>query len=200
MKESIKMIIVLTLICGMFSVTLASLKEATESRIEEQVLTYVQGPAINQVLKGFDNSPVKDRKKLTLPGTETQVTIFPAMKDGKVFGVALETFAKGYGGDVGVMVGFNINGKKLSGIGITTMKETPGVGSKVAGHGFTSQFENHLAAAVELNSKGGDIDGIAGATVSSTASVEAVKQAVSIFQKLKPQIAEAWPGSSKDGS
>ncbi|WP_415713122.1 RnfABCDGE type electron transport complex subunit G [Maridesulfovibrio sp.] len=191
MKEGVKMIAVLTLICGMFSVTLASLRQATEARIEEQVLTYVQGPAIEHVLSGYDNSPVKDRKKFTLHGTEKQVIIFPAMKNGKIFGVALETFAKGYGGDVGVMVGFDMDGDKLSGIGITTMKETPGVGSKVAGHGFTTQFKGHPAS-VELNSKGGDIDGVAGATISSTASVEAVKQAIAIYKKLRPQIAQAW--------
>ncbi|WP_421901674.1 RnfABCDGE type electron transport complex subunit G [Maridesulfovibrio sp.] len=195
MKEGLKMIAVLTLICGMFSVTLASLKEVTEARIEEQVLTYVQGPAIKQVLSGYDNSPVKDRKKFTIHGSEKQITVFPALKDGKLLGVALETFAKGYGGDVGVMVGFNLSEDNLSGIGITTMKETPGVGSKVAGHGFTSQFKEH-SMAVELTSKGGSIEGIAGATISSTASVEAVKQAVSIFQKIKPQITQAWAQGS----
>ncbi|MFW5498465.1 MULTISPECIES: RnfABCDGE type electron transport complex subunit G [unclassified Maridesulfovibrio] len=195
MKEGIKMIAVLTIICGMFSVTLATLKQATEGRIEEQVLTYVQGPAISEVLNGYDNSPVKDRKKFSIPGMETEATVFPAIKDGKLLGVALETFAKGYGGDVGVMVGFNLTDNNLSGIGITTMKETPGVGSRVAGHGFTSQFKGHTTA-VELTSKGGNIEGISGATISSTASVEAVKQAVSIFQKIKPQITQAWSKGS----
>ncbi|WP_320175843.1 RnfABCDGE type electron transport complex subunit G [Maridesulfovibrio sp.] len=195
MKDGIKMIAVLTLICGMFSVTLATLKEATESRIEEQVLTYVQGPAISEVLNGYDNSPVKDRKKFNAPGLENEVTVFPAIKGGQLLGVALETFAKGYGGDVGVMVGFNLTDNNLSGIGITTMKETPGVGSRVAGHGFTSQFKDHTTA-VELTSKGGNIEGISGATISSTASVEAVKQAVSIFQKIKPQITQAWSKGS----
>ncbi|TIH19956.1 RnfABCDGE type electron transport complex subunit G [Marinifilum sp. JC120] len=195
MKEGLKMIAVLTLICAMFSVTLATLKEATQERIEEQVLTYVQGPAINEVLSGYDNSPVKDRKKFTIHGTETEITVFPALKDGKLLGVALETFAKGYGGDVGVMVGFDLNGAQLSGIGITTMKETPGIGSRVAGHGFTSQFKDHPTA-VELTSKGGDIEGIAGATISSTASVEAVKQAVTIFEKIRPQITQAWSKGS----
>jgi len=195
MKEGLKMIAVLTLICGMFSVTLAGLKEATESRIEEQVLTYVQGPAINQVLSGFDNSPVTDRMKFTVHGTEERVTVFPALKEGLLLGVALETFTKGHGGEVGVMVGFNLSGENLSGIAITTMKETPGIGARIAGHGFTSQFKDH-SMDVELTSKGGSIEGIAGATTSSTASVEAAKQAVSIFQKIKPQITQAWPGGS----
>ncbi|WP_320007941.1 RnfABCDGE type electron transport complex subunit G [Maridesulfovibrio sp.] len=191
MKESIKMIAVLTLICGMFSVTLASLKETTESRIEEQVLTYVQGPAISKVLTGYDNSPVKDRMKFTIPGSSRKITVFPALQNGRLRGLAIETFAKGYGGDVGVMVGFNVGRESLSGIGITTMKETPGVGAKVARHGFTSQFKEH-SYSVELSAKGGSIDGISGATISSTATVEAVKQAIEIFKKIKPQIKAAW--------
>lgn len=195
MNEALKMIAVLSLFCGLSSVTLASLKDATGSKIEEQVLTYVQGPAISQVLKGFDNSPVKDRKKFTIPGTKNEITVFPAMKKGKLFGVAMETAAKGYGGDVGVMVGFSLTGESLSGIGITTMKETPGIGARVAKHGFTRQFNNHPYT-VELASKGGDIDGISGATISSTASVEAVKRAVEIFARIKPQLETAWTQGS----
>ncbi len=195
MNEALKMIAVLTLFCGLSSVTLASLKDATGNRIEEQVLTYVQGPAINQVLKDFDNSPVKDRKSFNIPGSDRKITVFPAMKDGKLFGVALETSSKGYGGEVGVMVGFDVSGENLSGIGITTMKETPGIGARVAKHGFTNQFHNHPAA-VELTSKGGDIDGIAGATISSTASVEAVKKAIDIFAKIKPKLEETWSQGS----
>lgn len=195
MNEALKMIAVLTLFCGLSSITLASLKDATGNKIEEQVLTYVQGPAINQVLKNFDNSPVKDRKSFNIPGSKRKVTVFPAIKKGKLLGVALETSAKGFGGEVGVMVGFDISGENLSGIGITTMKETPGIGARVAKHGFTSQFHNHPTA-VELASKGGDIDGIAGATISSTASVEAVKRAINIFAKIKPQLEAAWSQGS----
>lgn len=195
MNEAIKMIAVLTLFCGLSSVTLASLKDVTGNRIEEQVLTYVQGPAIEQVLKGYENSPVKDRKKFMIPGTGQEITVFPAIKDGRLSGVALETASKGYGGEVGVMVGFNIKDLNLSGIGITTMKETPGVGSRVAKHGFTNQFRKHPLE-VELTSKGGSIEGIAGATISSTASVEAVKKAVNIFNKIRPQLNNAWAQGS----
>ncbi|WP_320169549.1 RnfABCDGE type electron transport complex subunit G [Maridesulfovibrio sp.] len=195
MKEAIRMIVVLTFFCGLSAVTLAGLKDATGNRIEEQVLTYVQGPAIEHVLGGFDNSPVKDRKKITIPGTKQQVTVFPAIKDGRLVAIALETSSKGFGGDVGVMVGFNMDGNNLSGIGITTMKETPGIGARVAGHGFTNQFRNHPFS-VELKSKGGNVDAIAGATISSTASVEAVKKAINIFGSIQPQLKTAWKQGS----
>ncbi|WP_027722567.1 RnfABCDGE type electron transport complex subunit G [Maridesulfovibrio zosterae] len=195
MNEALKMIVVLTLFCGLSSISLASLKDATGSKIEEQVLTYVQGPAISQVLKEYDNSPVRDRKNFKLPENANKITVFPAIKDGKLLGVAFETFAKGYGGDVGVMVGFNLSSNNLSGIGITTMKETPGIGARVAKHGFTNQFRNHMTS-VELSSKGGNIDGISGATISSTATVEAVKKAINIFNEIKPQLENTWSQGS----
>ncbi|WP_291327764.1 RnfABCDGE type electron transport complex subunit G [Desulfovibrio sp. UCD-KL4C] len=195
MNETFKMIVVLSLLCGLSGFTLATLKDTTSNKIEEQVMTYVQGPAIDKVLKGFSNSPVKDRKKFVIPGTRKQVTVFPAIKDNKLFGVALETSAKGFGGDVGVMVGFNVDKLNLLGIGITAMKETPGIGARIAKHGFTDQFKDH-SASVELSFKGGTINGIAGATISSTASVEAVKKAINIFNQIKPQINTAWTKGS----
>ena len=68
------------------------------------------------------------------------MTVFPGKKDGKLVAVALEHFGKGFGGDVGVMVGYDVNRDTLTGIGITTMKETPGLGTRVADPAFTGQF------------------------------------------------------------
>jgi electron transport complex protein RnfG len=90
------------------------------------------------------------------------------------------------------MVGFDVAAGALSGIGITTMKETPGIGSRVAESGFTAQFQGHPLKMVELKSKGGDIDAIAGATISSTGTVNAVQNALAIYNSLKDQFAQSW--------
>jgi electron transport complex protein RnfG len=190
MKEMIKMMLVLSLICGLAGVSLAALKQATAPIIEEQVLTFVQAPAIESVLGEFDNDPIKDRKKFTVDGRT--VTVFPAMTGGELTGLAFETSGKGYGGDIGVMVGFDLRGQTLSGIGITTLKETPGLGARVAEHGYTTQFRGHSLDAVELTKQGGDIDAVAGATISSTGTVNAVRDAIAIFNTLKSQLAGGW--------
>jgi len=192
MREIIKMIVVLSCICGVAGAALAFLKEGTVVKIEEQVLTFVQGPAIKKVFTDYDNDPILDRKKFDLPGTDAQVTVFPYMKGGKLVAVALEDFGGGFGDDIGVMVGFEPAGDKLIGIGMTTMKETPGVGTRVAEPGFTKQFKGHAAAGVELDSKGGDIAGISGATFSSIGSVIAVQNAVKKYSALKEKIQGAW--------
>jgi Na+-translocating ferredoxin:NAD+ oxidoreductase subunit G len=190
MKEMIKMMVVLSLICGISGVTLAALKETTAPIIEEQVLTFVQAPAIESVLGEHDNNPIKDRKKFDVDGRT--VTVFPAIKNGALSGVAFETSAKGYGGSIGVMVGFDVQTRSLSGIGITTMKETPGLGSRVAEHGYTTQFKGHSIESVNLKKNGGDIEAVAGATISSTGTVNAVQDAIAIFNTLKKQFAEGW--------
>jgi len=190
MKEMIKMVLVLSLFCGLSGLTLATVRQATSERIEEQVMTYVQGPALAQIFTGYDNNPVKDRKTFDLP--DGPVTVFPALKDGKLMGVAFETFGKGFGGPVGIMVGFNTDGTKLAGIGTTTLKETPGLGMRLVEPEYRDQFRGHTTKSVALTKNGGDIAAIAGATISSTGSVAAVNQAIRIFQQIKDEIHATW--------
>jgi electron transport complex protein RnfG len=190
MKEILKMMVVLSGICLCSGLALAGLKQATQERIEEQVLTYVQAPALGKVFMEHDNSPVKDRRRFSLDGRE--ITVFPALANGELVGVALETEGSGYGGNIGVMVGFDLRTESLAGIGITTMKETPGLGARVAEHGFTAQFRGHGLEAIALSGNGGDIDGISGATISSTGTSAAVRRAVEIYRKLQPELRKAW--------
>lgn len=185
-----RMIVVLSLICGLAGFTLAYLRNVTTPLIEEQVLTYVQKPAIESVFGEVENNPLTERKKFSLPDGGS-ITVFPAKRGGKLYGVAMEEFAKGYGGDVGVVVGINIADSKLIGIGVTTMKETPGLGTLIAAPKFSGQFRGAPLDAA-LRSRGGSIDAVAGATISSTAAVESVRKAVATYEALKGDIEKAW--------
>ncbi|WP_320170808.1 RnfABCDGE type electron transport complex subunit G [Maridesulfovibrio sp.] len=189
MREIIHMIVVLSIICATSGAVLVNLKQATKGQIEQQVLTYVQGPALLSVLENRDNDPIKERM------TIKDVTVFPAMKDGKLVGVALESFAPGYSGDIGVMVGFDVNKDELLGIGITTQTETPGLGTRVTEPSFTGRFKGHGLGSMQLVAKGGDIDSVAGATYSSTGTVDAVRKAIEIYQSIKPEINLIWKKS-----
>ena len=162
MADILRMIVVLSALCGLSGFALSYLKMVTAPVIEEQVLTYVQGPAIAGVFTDIDNQPM-----------------------------ALEAKGKGYGGDVGVMVGFNVANDTLAGIGTTTLKETPGLGMRIAEPGFTGQFRG-IAAPVGLKSQGGSIDGISGATISSSGAVTAVNLAAEAYKALKPEILKTW--------
>lgn len=190
MMAMLRMVVVLSLLCGLSGFALSYLKMITAPRIEEQVLTYVQGPALAHVFTHAENSPIADRRTFPLPDGG-DMTVFPAMSGGKLVGVALEERGKGYGGSIGVMVGFNTADDTLAGIGITTLKETPGLGMRITEPGFTGQFTGDKTP-VALKAQGGKVDAVSGATISSNGAVEAVNKAAKIYAEIKPEILKAW--------
>lgn len=190
MKSILQMIVVLSVLCGMAGFCLSYLKMTTAPLIESQALTFVQGPAILEVFKNAENSPIEDRRSFTLADGR-RVNVFPCMEGGRLTGVAVEQFGSGYGGDLGVVVGFRIAEDTLTGIGITTMKETAGVGTRVKEPSFLKQFPGK-ALPVKLRNQGGEIDAISGATVSSNGVIGAVAKAVDVYQELKPLLLETW--------
>jgi Na+-translocating ferredoxin:NAD+ oxidoreductase subunit G len=106
--------------------------------------------------------------------------------------VVLESAGQGYGGAVGAMVGISLDGKTLTGVGITTHSETPGVGSRCAEPGFRSQFAGMSAQAnLTVKKDGGVVDGISGATVTSRAVAAAVRDATDFFKSNEAQIKQA---------
>lgn len=189
MREIISMIVVLSAICAASGFSLAFLKEQTAPIIEAQVLKNVQGPAIGQVFPAADNKPVEERMPFELEGRK--IMVFPYKQKGKLVGVAFESKSKGYGGDIGVMVGFNITNDTLLGIGVTESKETPGLGTKVGEPKFTGQFKG-VGMNVDLKSKGGTVDAISGATISSMGTLSAVQTATKEYQALKADIQKTW--------
>jgi electron transport complex protein RnfG len=187
MKEILSMILVLSLICGVSGFSLATLKAATRDKIEEQVLTYVQGPALMHVVGPHENDPIVERVTISAPDVG-EVVVFPVVREGELTGVALESAAPGYSGDIGVMVGFDIAEDTLLGIGITTQTETPGLGTRVTEPSFTGQFRAHAPSNLDL---GSDIDGVSGATFSSKGTVDAVKKAVALYTAHKDEMITA---------
>lgn len=189
------MILVLSLICGASGYVLATLKEKTAPRIEVQELTFVKGPALATAFGSFDNDPIAERKSVALPDGG-HLLVFPARQGGKLVAVAFERFANGFGGPVGVMVGFDLAKDALTGIGITTLHETPGVGMRVTGMGFLKQYRDHPFSGLALKSQGGDVDAVSGATISSTAVSKAVGDALATYKAIKPELLKAFSGGA----
>ncbi len=194
----IKMVVVLSLICALSGFALSYLKSSTAAKIEEQVLTYVQSPAIASVFQYAENDPLAERLTLELASSQEddasakKVIVFPYWTDGKLTGVAMENFAKGYGGNIGVIVGFNIEDDTIIGIGVTTMSETPGIGTRILDNAFISKFKKKEAKTIDLTSNGGSIDSLGGATISSAGVVKAVQNATQDYLQLKDQILTAF--------
>ena len=188
MREMIKMVIVLTILSCFSGGVLAYLNNSTKGRIEVQVLEFVKGPAVRTIFEGAGNNPIADR--FTLKDGDVERTFFVAVYDGEPSSIAFETFGKGYGGEVGVMVGINVKDDQLLGVGVTTHAETPGMGAKAKSDpSFVTQFKDLPATeSVKVTSDGGSINAISGATITSRAVSAATTEAGDIYTKLKSQI------------
>ena len=190
MREMIKMVIVLTILSFFSGGVLAYLRNSTQERIDNQVLEFVKGPAIRTIFEGAGNDPIADR--FTIKDGDVERTVFVGIFDGDPRGIAFETSGKGYGGDVGLMVGINVKDNKLIGVGVTTHGETPGMGAKAKSDpNFVAQYKDlALEQPIAVTQDGGSISAISGATITSRAVSSAATDADKIFQKLKPQITD----------
>lgn len=192
MREIIKMIVVLAVICGGSGVLLSLFQEVTEEPRAYQLLKYVQEPSIKAVLGDYDNDPIKDR--ITMPagkddkGKEIRMNIFPAKKGDEITALAYSSSATGYHGIIEIMVGVGLDGK-LTGISIMTHTETPGLGARIVEPDFTDQFSGlELSDDLKLSSDGGQVDGVSGATLSSKGVLSAVRKALELFPKIKEEV------------
>jgi electron transport complex protein RnfG len=188
MREMIKMIIVLTILSCFSGGVLAYLRNSTQDRIDNQVLEFVKGPAVRTIFEGASNNPITDR--FTLKDGDVERTFFVAIYDGVPKGVAFETSGKGFGGDVGVMVGIDVKDDKLLGVGVTTHSETPGMGARAkTDPSFVDQFKGQsVKKPFKVTADGGTINALSGATITSRAVSAATTEADQIYEKLKPEI------------
>jgi Na+-translocating ferredoxin:NAD+ oxidoreductase subunit G len=190
MREMIQMVVVLTILSCISGGLLASIRSETKEKIEYQQLVFVKGPAIRSILQGSSNDPITDRFKVQ--DGETERSFFVGVFDGKVNTVTFETSGKGYGGDIGVMVGVNLDDDKIVGVGVTTHSETPGIGSKAkTDAAFSAQFKGMpLKDTFKVKTEGGQVDSLSGATITSRGVSAALTDAGKIYENLKPQIAD----------
>lgn len=190
MREMIQMVVVLTILSCVSGGLLAYIKDNTKEQIENQQLEFVKGPAIRAILEGSSNDPIVDRFKIT--DGETDRSFFVGVFDGKAETVAFESTGKGFGGDLGVMIGVNLSDDKIVGVGVTTHQETPGVGSRAqTDAAFIAQFKGmDLKSTFQVKTDGGQVDALSGATVTSRGVSAALTNAVKVYERLKPQLTE----------
>lgn len=194
MREIIKMIVVLTVISVVMGVTLSLVESITREPIEYSRLKFVKGPAILSILSGYDNDPIKDFKKVELQdlnGTPIRKSLFPGKKNGKPFAVVFEIAGKGYHGKLGIMIGIDLSTEKLTGMRVMTHSETPGLGARAVEPQFYNQFSGLSLKEVALSGRGGKINAITGATLTSQGVIDAVRSGLELFIKNKKKIMDA---------
>ena len=147
--------------------------------------------AINAIFgEEYDNDPIAEKAVVKISKNGTELDLYPLRKDGTIYALAIKSYSrKGFGGDINMMVGFNLDGT-MAGYNILQHKETPGLGTKVTEEKFMSQFRGSQFSGQDLALKkdGGDIDGVTSATVTSRAVIDGIKRAKKAYNKFSAGI------------
>lgn len=152
---------------------------AAEQRDLEDSLAQVLPP-------GFaDNALLADSMRIDDKGIAR--TVYRARKGGAVAGAVFRDAARGYAGDVAILMAVAADGRVL-GVRVIKHAETPGLGDKIepAKSDWILSFNGRAlagpgAARWAVKKDGGDFDQFAGATITPRAVVKAVKQGLEFF-------------------
>ncbi len=112
--------------------------------------------------------------QLVLPGSTTLDNLTTTVGSSTVYTMEMpsgstaycvEVSPRGFGGPITMIVGIKIvdGTKTVTGVSITAMSETGGLGTKAKDPGFLSQFEGKATSSAD------EVDAITGATVTSKA-------------------------------
>jgi len=168
---------------------------------------------INQVAPQsmYDNDLVKDT--VTLPastqlGTAQDTVAYRGRLKGRPSVVVLEAIAPdGYSGKIGLIVAISHEGV-ISGVRVVTHKETPGLGDyiDIAKNQWISLFvgashQRYQEGDWKVKKDGGQIDYMAGATITPRAIAKAVHSALHYFDENRENLfAENADEKAKEGT
>jgi electron transport complex protein RnfG len=188
----LRLIVVLMVISAVASGLLALVNSFTEPKIVAyQALA--EAKAYRKVLPqadAFKSIPagqlVKVRANAATAGIED---VKVGTKAGKLVGWACKAAAHGYSSNIKLLVGIGQDAK-LGGVVVLEQNETPGLGTEVTGVEFIGQPALRTAnprAELKVNKDGGQVQAVAGATISSRAVVRDINQAFSFFRSQTGQ-------------
>ncbi|HNZ48883.1 MAG TPA: RnfABCDGE type electron transport complex subunit G [Candidatus Hydrogenedentes bacterium] len=182
------------LLSVVYQATFSRIQTNTEERIRSTVLELVPGSVIQKEFTFFSEAS-PDVPRTVYAGYDAS---------GTFLGVALEAIdLGGYGGEIKLLYGYIPDEHKIVGTKVLLCKETPGLGDKIkTDEHFQKNFESlsvplddsrqHLLYPLKLVKAGagggpGQIEAISGATISSTAVVNGMKESTEVVLPLVHQ-------------
>ena len=169
MGDIVKLALRLFIFALVASVLLAVTNEVTKGPIEQQKLASKMA-ALNTVLPGCEYEQTEYEG---IADDSVLDEIFIGKNaDGSIKGYALTANPQGYGGEIPITLGVSEEGY-VTQVYVGSLQETQGLGSRVGDDAFKEQF---IAIAADPDTLRDDVDTIAGATISSTAFVNAVQE------------------------
>lgn len=150
----------------------------------------------------FDNHPLQH--PLTLPertpATQTVIAAYLATLGDQPSAILFHSQTQGYSGTIELLIGVSTTGK-LIGVKALKQNETPGLGARIAtdqswlasflGKSMSEPAESGWA----LKKDNGQFDQIAGATITSRATVSAIHETLRFFDTYRAQLLSPSTGS-----
>lgn len=117
------------------------------------------------------------------------VEAYQGKSGDETVGYVFRVVSKGYGGDVELYVGIDVNENKIESVNIISHNETPGLGAKAAGLDFLSQYsgkpvDGPLTVVRGRATQDAQVEAITGATITSKAVTEGVNSAVELYGRV----------------
>lgn len=188
--------IVLGVFCLGFGVLLALTDYVTRDAIAARAIEDRQN-SLGQVIPAsiHDNNPVLDTINMH-DAAGREITVYRALREGRVTGVAYEIFGSGYAGQMKFMLAVDGDGRAL-GVRVLSHKETPGLGDKieVKKGDWILQFSglslgNPPVEKWKVKKDGGQFDQFTGATITPRGVVKAIRDGLDFFAAHKAQLLE----------
>ena len=181
MKETLKLVAVLTIICALSAALLATVYNKTM----EPILVALDAKTVNAAREVMPEGS-SDINKVVIGETDFFVA---RAENGEIEAVALEGISNnGYGGKLSLMIGVSRD-KKVVDYKVIVSNETPGCGTKISGEKFKAPLREKLFSSNwKVRQDDGDFDAITGATISSRAAFECINDAISKYEQNLAQL------------
>lgn len=180
-REIIIPTFVMICICIIITAALSGTDMITKEKIA-QITEKTQIEAMSRVIDADTFTP------LELKEADSVTQYYLAENSGEIVGYVFINDAKGYGGDVSVIVAVKADGSINAVEVLDVSGETPGLGQNAGKEGFYGQFAG-LSDKISVVKNGADsgqneINAVTGATVTSRAVTSAVNEALSCADKI----------------
>ena len=158
-------------------------------------------PCLRRVIPVPGGGPAEAKVEMDEELGKEGVVVYPAYHEGNLVGEAYSVIShQGFSGDIEILLGVSPEGR-VTGVEIITHAETPGLGAKIVADaswkGKAELVGRSLSDSLAVKKDGGEIDTIAGATISPRAVCGAVKAGLEAYnQALKGKLPATPPAAA----
>lgn len=144
-------------------------------------------------IDAINNQKTQDAMSAVMPGeynfeelqgdwTSPVTAIYAAQNGEETFGWVVQVSPNGFGGEINMVVGIDSN-HTVTGVSITEMSETSGLGTNANRESWREQFIGK-SGQLAVDKDGGEINSLTGATVTSRAVTSGVNAALDAVAAL----------------